>query len=178
MSSIAQRINGFGVQSPIERGLLEGLWDLIASLRQGPMASAGLAINGAGNAQFKTVNTIDVLVSSRVPGGQPQTTIVSLPSTASGALAGTILQNNFGGWAYYVNAAGNVITQFLNQAATLAGVTFPATPAGYALVGYVRLNPTTAAFIGATTALDAANTNAVYSNCIGCFDPSSSLFAV
>ena len=169
MSSIAQRLRhlALAVSDSMSLGLLFS--DLWAQMRSGAMASAGLAINGAGNAQFKTVNLIDVLVNG---------VLVSLAAnTASGALAGTILQNNFGGWVYYVNASGAVVTQFMNQAATLAGVTWPATQAGYTPIGYVRLNPTTAAFIGGTTALDAASTNAVYGNFVGPFDPGSSLFA-
>lgn len=170
MSSIAQRIARLALGTTDSQSLRILLADLWSQLRSSPLASAGLVITAGGSTTFKTGATpIDVLVNGVL--------VVLGAATGSGALAGTILQNNFGGWILYVNAAGAVLTQFMNQAATLAGVTWPATPAGYVAIGYVRLNPTTGAFIGATTLLDAANTNPVYGNFVGAIDPGSSLFA-
>jgi hypothetical protein len=50
----------------------------------------------------------------------------------------------------------------MTQGATLAAVVMPVIPVTDAVIGYVRLNPTAANFVGGTTALDAANTNAIY----------------
>lgn len=170
MSSILQRLNRLGLSLGDITGLRILFGDLRSALNSGALAAAGLVITGAGTATFKTgAAAIDVLVNGVL--------VALAAATGSGALAGTILQNNFGGWVMYINAAGTVQTQFMNQAATLAGVTFPATPANFVAIGYVRLNPTTAAFIGGTTLLDAANTNAIYGNFVAPIDPGSSLFA-
>jgi hypothetical protein len=117
--------------------------------------SGALAIVGAGNTAAKTANTIDYCV-----GG-----VYATKAAATWAvLAGTILQNNFGGWVFTVDVAGTTASRFMNQGTTLALMTWPVIPASETVVGWVRLNPTTAAFIGGTTLLDAANTNAVYVN--------------
>lgn len=119
--------------------------------------SGGLAIKAGSSALAKTVNTIDFFVNG------------VLATKAAGdmaALAGTITNGNFGGWVFTITAAGTVASRFMTQAATLAAVVMPAVPATEAVIGFVRLNPTTADFVGGTTALDAANTNAVYRDAV------------
>lgn len=117
--------------------------------------SGGLAINGAGLLVAKTSNTIDYIVAG---------VLATAAAAALPTLVGTITQNNFGGWAFTIDVGGTTRARFLNQAATLAGVTMPAIPVTETILGYVRLNPTTANFVGGTTALDAASTNAIYVN--------------
>lgn len=115
--------------------------------------SGGLAIKGGGLLLAKTVNVIDFVVNG---------VLCTLAASDMATLAGTILQNNFGGWVFTVTAAGVLSARFMTQGATLAAVVMPAVPATDAIIGYVRLNPTAANFVGGTTALDAANTNAIY----------------
>lgn len=115
--------------------------------------SGGLAIKAGSSALAKTVNTVDYMV-----GG----VLCTKAAADMAALAGTITTANFGGWVFTINAAGTLAARFMTQGATLAAVTMPAVPATDAVLGYVRLNPTAADFVGGTTALDAANTNAIY----------------
>ena len=53
-----------------------------------------------------------------------------------------------------------------------AGLVFPIIPAAEAVIGIVYLAPTTT-FTGGTTALDAANVNAVFSSVVGPFYPNA-----
>jgi hypothetical protein len=133
-------------------------------LKTQTLVSGALAITGGGSATAKIGSTAQAICNG---------VLVTKTTTNMPALAGTILQNNFGGWAFYIDSGGNLTSVFLNQGATLAAVTFPAVTAGLACLGYVTLNPTTATFIGGTTLLDAANTNAVYTNTVGAFEPSA-----
>jgi hypothetical protein len=115
--------------------------------------SGGLAIKAGSSALAKTVNTVDYLVNG---------VLCTKAAGDMAALAGTITNGNFGGWVFTINAAGTVASRFMTQGATLAAIVMPAVPATDAIIGMVRLNPTTADFVGGTTALDAANTNAIY----------------
>lgn len=112
-----------------------------------------LAISAGGSALAKITNAIEYIIAG---------VIARLAAANMPALAGTILQNNFGGWVFTVNAAGVVAARFMTQGASLATVVMPVIPVTDAVIGYVRLNPTAANFVGGTTLLDAANTNAIY----------------
>lgn len=128
------------------------------------LTSAGLVINAASSPIVKTGATATTVIANGV--------LVSITAaTQMPALVGTISQNNFGGWAFFVDSGGNLSSLFMNQASTLAGVTFPQFPVGKALLGFVYLNPTSANFVGGTTALDAASTNAVFVSTTEGFDP-------
>jgi hypothetical protein len=133
---------------------LRAEWNkLIADVSTLILNSGGLVISAGGSALAKTVNVIDFLING------------VLATKAAGnmaALAGTITNGNFGGWVFTVDVAGTLRSRFMTQGASLAAVLMPAIPAGEAVIGFVRLNPTTADFVGGTTALDAANTNAIY----------------
>lgn len=120
--------------------------------------AGALAITGGGATTAKTVNVVDYLVAG---------VYATKAASTMAVLAGTILQNNFGGWVFCIDVAGNLSSLFMNQAATLAGVTFPVIAPTLTILGWVRLNPTTATFIGGTTLLDAANTNAIYRDAVG-----------
>jgi hypothetical protein len=110
--------------------------------------------------------------------GTPNATLVTVASgVAMPALVGTILQNNFGLWLFVINAAGTVSTLPLVQATTLAGIIFPAIPAGYTAIGGIIFNPTSATFIGGTTLTNAASTNGVALNIVGAFDPTATYSA-
>ena len=94
-------------------------------------------------------------------------------ATVMPALVGTIAQNTFNVYAYYIDSAGVVTSQMGTAGATLADMKFPVRPAGKTLVGASQFNPTSAAFIGGTTLTDAANTNHVGLNVLGAIDQTS-----
>lgn len=121
--------------------------------------AGALAITGGGATTAKTVNAVEYIING---------VIARLAAANMPALAGTITQNNFGGWVFTVTSGGVVSARFMTQAATLATVAMPVIPLTDCVIGYVRLNPTAANFVGATTALDAANTNAIYVDTPGC----------
>lgn len=115
--------------------------------------SGALAITGVGSTTAKVVAAVECIIAGVLS--------VIAAATNMAVLAGTILQNNFGGWVFTWDGA-TLRSRFMTQGATLAAVRMPAIPAGEAIIGFVRLNPTAAPFVGGTTALDAANTNAIY----------------
>lgn len=127
-------------------------------------AGAGLVITGAGSTTAKTGAAVTLVLCNGV--------IVSIPAaTNMPVLVGTIAQNTFGGWVFFVDQAGALTSLFMNPGTTLALMTFPQFPIGKACLGFVYLNPTTAPFVGGTTLLDAASTNAVYVSTNDGFDP-------
>jgi hypothetical protein len=86
------------------------------------------------------------------------------------ALVGTTLINTFNVYVFLLSTAG--FTSVIGTAGTtLGGVVWPNIPLGSTIVGALTVNPTTASFIGGTTALDAANTNVVFISPVGAFDP-------
>lgn len=93
-------------------------------------------------------------------------------ATVLPALSGTIAQNTFNVYCFYVDAAGTVTSQMGTAGATKDLIKWPIRPVGKTLVGAAMFNPTSAAFIGGTTLADAANTNIVGLNTMGAFDPS------
>lgn len=133
------------------------------------LTSAGLAITGAGTATAKTGAAATLCIVNGI--------LVNIPAaTAVPALVGTVLQNNFGGWAVFVDQSGTLTSPFMNQGATLAAMTFPQFPMQKAFLGFIYVNPTTANFVGGTTNLDAANTNAVFVSTTEGIDPYCTIF--
>lgn len=92
-------------------------------------------------------------------------------ATVLPALSGTIAQNTFNVYCFYIDSAGTVTSQMGTAGATKDLIKFPTRPVGKTLIGAAMFNPTTAAFIGGTTLADAANTNIVGLNTMGAFDP-------
>lgn len=148
------------------RKIIYPIYDRMTSV---PLTSAGMVITGAGTATAKTgANATLVLVNG---------VLVSIPAaTAIPALAGTVLQNNFGGWAVFCDQSGVLTSPFMNQGATIGGMTFPQFPQQKAWLGLIYVNPTTAPFVGGTTLLDAANTNAVFISPTEGIDPYCTIF--
>ena len=101
--------------------------------------------------------------------------IAKATATDLPALVGTVANATFNVFAFFIDSASALTTSLGIAATTLAGVTFPAIPAGKAVIGYVVINPTgTGGFVGGTTVLDDATVvpNAVFVNTLGAFDPS------
>lgn len=126
-------------------------------------SSAGLVIKAAlgvlakaGSACYGTAN------------GKPFTIAAN---TDMASLVGTVAQNTHNVYAFYVDQDGTLTTLMGTGHATLSQVKFPQTPVGKTIIGYIKVNPTAADFIGGTTALDAASTNVLYVNITGACDP-------
>lgn len=129
------------------------------------LGSAGLVIFGAGSANAKTGAAPTAAIANGVPLSLAAATVLT-------PAAGTTSQNTFNVYVFYVDAAGTISSAMGTEGATLAAVKWPQTPQGKAIVGAFTVNPTAGAFVGATTLLDAANTNVVYISPQGAFDPS------
>lgn len=82
-----------------------------------------------------------------------------------------IAQNFFNVVVFTVNNAGTVQAGLGTPAATLGGVIFPVEQLYSATIGFVILNPTTAPFVGGSTALSSTAANAVYVSPVGSFEP-------
>ncbi len=142
--------------------VLEALCDRMACAM---LASAAIVINGASAVFPKTGATaVYALVSNAL--------VAIGAGTALPSPVGTVAQNTFNVFCYYIDVAGALTVLMGTPATTLAGVVFPDPPQGKTMIGGFSVNPTTASFIGGTTALDAANTNVVYFSPVGAFDPS------
>jgi hypothetical protein len=141
--------------------VLSAIGDRLSSQTLG---SAALVIKAGTSALAKT----GASATSAIAGGVLRSIAAA---TDMAALSGTTAQNKFNVYCFYIDAAGTLTTLMGTEGATLATVVFPQTPVGKAMIGFITVNPTSAAFIGGTTALDAANTNVVYVNTQGAFDP-------
>lgn len=132
------------------------------------LTTAAIVISAGGAATAKTgAAAVLALTNNGVT-----CSLVSVPAaTVLTPFAGTTLINTFNVYTFYVDNAGVVTAAMGTAGATLAAVVFPPTPQGKALIGGFTVNPTTGSFVGATTLLDAANTNVVYFSPVGALDP-------
>lgn len=155
LSSVADTRDRLAIQTAIN-----ALADRLSSQMH---TSAGLVIKAgtsalakAGSACYGTVNGKPITIGA---------------NTDMAALAGTTAQNTHNVYAFYVDQDGTLTTLMGTGHATLSQVRFPQTPQGKTVVGYIKVNPTAADFVGGTTALDAASTNVIYVNITGACDP-------
>lgn len=140
---------------------LEAIGDRLASQT---IHSAALVIFGASSALAKTGAAATPVLANGV--------LLSVAAaTNMAALSGTTAQNTFNVYCFYIDSAAVLTSAMGTSGTTLALVKFPQTPVGKAMIGFITVNPTSAAFIGGTTFLDAASTNVVYVNTIGSIDP-------
>ena len=148
----------------------------LEQVRQDPtsctLASAGLAIFGAGSAIVKAVNAVQYMASSAVG-----VTPVYGKTTASmnmAALVGSVTAAKFNVFVFSWSDDGTgtrTLKAYMGvEGATRAAVVFPTVPTNEAVAGFVEINPTgTGNFVGGTTVLDDATVvpNASYVNIIG-----------
>jgi hypothetical protein len=130
------------------------------------LVTGGLAIHGSASTLAKIANAIYYLIDG---------TLCTLAAADLPALSGTVVNGTFNVFAFYVNAAGTVVTVMGTAASTLAGVVFPTIPDGNISIGFVIINPTgTGNFVGGTTHLDDGTVvpNAVYVNTVDVFSAS------
>ena len=155
-----------GIAAEFVKRAMRRICSAMANAISGQMlAPAGLVIFGA---TATTVKTGALAVYATVNGR-----LVAIPAaTVLPVLAGTVLINTFNVFVFYVNNAGVIVGNMGIPGVALGGVIWPQTPLGSTIVGALTVNPTTASFIGGTTALDAVNTNVIYISPTGAFDPS------
>lgn len=158
--------------SPLQwaaRKILAPLYDRQSSVYIAPASGAGIVIQGAANPGAKIGATALLVMANGI--FQTVAANSNLP-----ALVGTVLQNNFGCWAFFCDQFGNLSTIFGVQGATLQAMQLPQFPVGQVLIGFLYCHPTTANFVGGTTNLDAANTNVVFVSPSEAFDPYCTIF--
>lgn len=150
-----------------EREVLRGLFSAaIVPLQNVLLSSGAIAIKAGSSALAKTVNTIHYTVGGK---------LATKAAADLAALSGTVTAAAFNVFVFSVTAGGTFVTRMGLEAATLAGVKFPAVPDTETVVGFVVINPTgTGNFVGGTTPLDNATVvpNAVYVNTIYPFSTS------
>lgn len=132
------------------------------------LTSAGLAINGAGNAAAKAGSAFYSCVQGVL--------VTKAANTAMAALVGTVANAKFNVYCFFIDSAGNLTSSMGTAGSTLATIIWPSIPSNKAMIGFVIVNPTgTGGFVGGTTALDDATVvpNAVYVNTIGDFEPTA-----
>lgn len=135
------------------------------------LTSAGIVIFGAGATTAKTGAAATIaLIKGRLMSVAGSTTL--------SALVGTVSNARFNVFAFFLTAAGTVVTLMGVEATTLQGVIFPAIPPQTATLGFAIVNPTgTGPFIGGATTLDSATVipNAQFISTIGAFDPTTTI---
>ena len=145
-----------------QQSLRDVLLPLLASAYNRVFTSASLAITEAGS------TTVTAGAGAKgVVNGVPVTALAGVMP----ALSGTVLQNNFQVYCFYMSIVGAYSIKAGVQASSLLNVTWPSTDANTAMIGFVVVNPTGGNFVGGTTALDAAGVNTTYYNCVGGFEP-------
>lgn len=127
------------------------------------LTSAGLAITGGGSTTASTGSAATLVIANGIT--------VSIPgSTALPALTGiNFTTGQFVIVCFFCDSAGVLTTAGGGAGATLAAATWPAFPAGKALVGFLTITYA-GTFTGGTTPLDTATTT--YNNPLTAFDPS------
>jgi len=144
--------------------LFQGLMDRYAAQMLSP---AGIIIFGGSSANAKTGLAAVLALTNN---GNAAALVSVAASTTLTPNTGLTLINTFNVYLFYINGAGTISTSMGTAATTLAGVAFPQMPNGRACIGGFTVNPTAGTFTGATTALDAANTNVVYFSPVGPWD--------
>lgn len=137
---------------------LEDLFDKVQrALSAVVVNSAGLVIGSSSKPKVKIANTTYAYIEG----------VIVKKTTAEIVISGTITNAKFNVYVLSMNNAGTVTAQMGTEASTLGGVVFPTIADGYAVIGFVIVNPTgTGNFVGGTTDLDDATVvpNAVYVN--------------
>ena len=160
INTVTQQLNALG-QANVEAALKPALFAVADRLSSQIFNTGGLAIKAGGGVLVKTVNTVYALADGKY---------VALSAADMPALTGLNITAGYYNCAvFYVDSAGTTSVQFGREASTAAGVTFPQTPQGKAIIGFVMITYASA-FTGNTTALDTATT--VYVNTMGALDPS------
>lgn len=113
------------------------------------LTTAGLTIKAGASAIVKAATAFYAICNG--------TLVTKGANTDMAALAGTVTNEAFNVFAFYIDAAGTLTSQMGTEGATLALVGIPPVPEKKACIGLLIINPTgTGNFVGGTTALDDA----------------------
>ncbi len=161
-ATIQQWLEGIAIGS--DRGnLLQILGSIGDRFSSCAVSGAGLAITGGGSTTASTGSAVTNLVANGIP-------VAIAGSTAMPALTGINFDaGKFIIVCFFIDSASVVTAAAGGQGATLAAATWPAFPAGKALVGFLTITYASA-FTGGTTPLDTATTT--YNSPTGAWDPS------
>lgn len=143
--------------------LLQALGSMADRFSSCAVSPAGLVIKTGGSALAKTGSAVTNLVANGIP-------VAIAGSTDMPALTG--IDNTAAYYrivCFFVDSAGTVSVAAGAEGASLAACTWPAFPAGKALIGFLTINYASA-FTGGTTPLDTATTT--YNSPTGAWDPS------
>ncbi len=134
------------------------------------LGTAAIVISAGGAATAKTgASAVYALTTSS--SGAKSSMVSIAAATVLTPNTGVTLISTFNVYVFYIDSAGTITSAMGTAATTLAGVIWPPTPVGKAIIGGFTVNPTAGSFTGNTTLLDAANTNVVYFSPVGAFDP-------
>jgi len=169
LSGLSNHTDGFAL-----RKLFEALYTDISALLTDStsvatlqnnhlITSAGLAIAGGAKLTAQAVNAFFYIA-----GG----TVGYKAAGDMSALVGTIADGSTAGWAFYIDSAGTITTSAkttdrASVALAAADLVAIARPTGKAVIGYLIVSTAGAAFVGGTTALDAATATDVYFSLTG-----------
>lgn len=152
-----------GLTSGSDRfAMLQALGSMADRFSSCATSSAGLVIKAGGSTLAKTGTAVTNLNANGIP-------VAIAASTDMPALVGTITAASFNVFCFFIDSASVVTVAMGTEATTLAGVVFPAFPAGKALVGFLTVTYAST-FTGGSTALDTATTT--YNSPTGAWDPS------
>lgn len=162
LNTVKQYLNTVGAMND-KLALIPVLFALADRYSSQATSTAGLVIFGAASALAKTGAAAFAGVANGVP-------VAIAASTTLPALTGinTSAAGRFVIAAFFIDAASVVTVLGGSEAATLATATFPQSPVGKAMVGYLVITNGGGAFTGGTTALDTATT--VFVSPVGAFD--------
>lgn len=154
----AGTITALGVQTPALGAKVKKYTGAVSSGQSALLTSTTLAIGTTSAAAVKVTNASYALV-----GG-----VLTAISAAEVPLTGiTVADGASNAVGIFVNAAGELSAVAGTPAATVAGIVLPQANATRALLGYVIITSSGAAFTGGTTLLSAGTVTDVYINTVG-----------
>lgn len=160
LSTLTNKFPDVGAGNLIQ-SMLRGVYDRLSSQI---FVSTAIAI-GTTTTKVKTAAT-----TYGVAGGVPFT---KAATDDAFTLSGVISQAKYNVYCLFVAADGTCTAVMGTEGATLNTVVFPAMREKEAMIGYVIVTKSDAAFTGGTTALNAANVTATYVNTVGMVDPAA-----
>jgi len=146
---------------------------LNARLNTAMISHPGLVIGSASKKVPKAGNAIQAVV-----GG---TLVFKAADTAMSAITGTVAQNKFAIWAFYMDSAGTISSSTKTADANTAAAAYvllPAIPANKVQIGFIIVTSVAiGGFVATTDDLDVADSTVIYVDSIGIQAPAITLTA-